>query len=687
MIGLNDPTEPAPRAPSPAPRLAVRLFGPGGWIGASLNLEHRPQQDTMARAVARAMAEDEPLLFEAGTGTGKSLAYLLPGIIHAVDQARPLIVSTHTIALQEQLDQKDLPLCRKVLSSQKETARFADFKSTVLVGKGNYLCTTRLASALRDKQELFATPEHEELARIAAWAETTKEGLRHELQPPPNPDVWESVCADSSQCSRKYCDPERCFYQRARQRVRDANVVVVNHSLLFALLNAGTASETGTGRGVLLPDDFVVLDEAHTVPEVATDHFGMRLSSYGVERMLRHLYHPKTKRGLLLKLGDTEARAAVAQCLEASHHFFAALQERWLQKQAVVRIREPEAGEPWLDEPLTALSQHLRRLGDALDEGREREELLDHAVKVRSCRDSIRGFLSLADEGAVYWLERTGRRQVIVALRSAPIDIAPHLRETLLDKGTSVLFTSATLALAGDMAPFQARIGGSHVRTGIVASPFDYPRVMRVHVASDVPLPTAGESRLAIDALVDYLKFCIDGVPGGTLVLFTSYDDLRRCAQALQPHLTAQGRPLLLQGGDWSRTELARRMREAGNAVLFGTDSFWTGIDVPGDALSQVVVTRLPFEVPSHPVLEARADWIRDRGGNPFNELTLPDALVKFRQGVGRLIRTSEDRGVITLLDSRLLAKSYGKLFISCLPNPDYQRMDRNSRERVFRSP
>lgn len=311
MIGLRDENEAlppdsddAPPAPLPvrAPELAAKLFGEGGILHVALSLEHRPQQARMAAAVADAVASDTPLVFEAGTGVGKSLAYLLPGIIHAFDQKRQLIVSTHTIALQEQLDQKDLPLCRRVFRADPATASYADFKSAVLVGKGNYLCTTRLATALRDKHELFATPEHAELQRVAAWAEQTETGLRHEITPAPSPDVWELVNAESSACARKYCDPERCPYQRARARLRSAHVIIVNHSLLFALIAAGGATANGSAdKGVLFPDDLVVLDEAHTVPEVATDYFGLRLSSYGVERMLRHLYNPKTKRGLLQK--------------------------------------------------------------------------------------------------------------------------------------------------------------------------------------------------------------------------------------------------------------------------------------------------------------------------------------------------------------------------------------------------
>lgn len=216
-------------------------------------------------------------------------------------------------------------------------------------------------------------------------------------------------------------------------------------------------------------------------------------------------------------------------------------------------------------------------------------------------------------------------------------------------------------------------------------SPFDYARNMRVYVAADIPLPSPQEAKLALDALTDYIRFCVAAVPGGTLVLFTSYTDMRAVAGTLEPEFRTASRPFLMQGADLSRTELADQMRRLGNAVLFGTDSFWTGVDVPGDALAQVIVTRLPFDPPTHPITEAKTEWIRDHGGNPFNDLTLPDALIKFRQGIGRLIRTQSDRGLITILDSRVLAKSYGRLFLQCLPQPEFTRLTRETRGDQFR--
>ena len=684
MIGLHDGGAGPVAPPSRVRALAAEIFADGGHLCRALGLEHRPQQERMARAVAAAMEADRSLLCEAGTGVGKSLAYLLPGVIHATDQRRQLIVSTHTISLQEQLESKDLPLCRSLLSAVPALQPYAGFRSALLVGKANYLCTTRLAQALRSRDSLFSGPEQAELARLADWTRTCRDGLRHELNPLPLPEVWDLVNADSSTCSRKHCDAS-CFYQRARARLREAQVVIVNHSLLFALLAIGGARADAASRGVLFPDDFVVLDEAHTVPEVATGHFGLSLSSYGLERLLKTLHHPEKGRGLLQGPGSPAEQLLVADARDVSSQFFGFLNERVLAKESRLRVRQEGVCEPWLDAPLARLIAGLERIAARLDEGPAQDNLRDQGERLKTYRSGLRQFLSLSETDHVYWVERAGRKGQIVAIRSAPLDVAPYLREQLFRRKTSVVLTSATLAVGGGMEALQQRTGAEEADISIEQSPFDYARQMRIYVAADVSPPSARDARLDLDGLIDYLEFCTLRVAGGSLVLFTSHQDLRRAADALRPVYASADRPLLVHGHDGSRTELARRLRAAGNAVLFGADSFWTGVDVPGPALSQVVITRLPFELPTEPVTEARAEWVRDRGGQPFNEITLPDALVKFRQGIGRLIRSREDRGVVTLLDPRILTKPYGREFLGVLPNPEFARLTRATRERIFR--
>jgi len=683
MIGLN---EGGAALPLRVRELTAEIFADGGSLCASLGLEHRPEQERMAHAVAAAFAADRPLLCEAGTGVGKSLAYLLPGIIFAVEQQRQLVVSTHTISLQEQLEAKDLPLCRRLFAAVEGLEAFAGFRSTVLVGKSNYLCTTRLAQALQDRAELFASGEQTELQRVAAWAAQSPDGLRHELHPLPADAVWDLVNADSAACSRRNCDPQTCFYQRARARVDAAQVLVVNHSLLFALLNVGHLAGREGVRGVLRPDDFVVLDEAHTVPDVATDHTGTNVSNAGVERLLKSLFQPGKRRGLLAKHGTAGDQQAVADALEASAVFFDYLRAKLLSQHSIVRLRFPDAAEPLLDAPLLEVARRVADVANRLADGSPaRDELLDKAERVKGYRAHIARWLGLAEADSVYWLERGGRQGQNVTLRAAPLDVAPYLRASLFCRDTAVVLTSATLTVGGAIEPFQQRAGAEAAGTVVERSPFDFDRQMRVFIAEDMAPPTQEGARLDVAALADYIAFCSLRNPGGSLVLFTSHADLRAVSDRLAPEFAAAGRKLLQQGRDGSRSELTHQLRRAGNAVLFGTDSFWTGVDVPGRALSQVIITRLPFAPPTHPVAEARAEHIRDRGGSPFGELTLPDALMKFRQGVGRLIRQQEDRGVVTLLDSRILTKAYGREFLASLPTPAHERMNRASREQVFR--
>ncbi len=405
MIGLRDDAEfsPTPSSrPGQARPLTSALFSEGGILQCALKLEYRPQQEEMASAVVNAFAADLPLLFEAGTGVGKSLAYLLPGIVQAIDQNRQMIVSTHTISLQEQLETKDLPLCRRVLSASAGKETYASFKSCVLLGKGNYLCTTRLTHALADRGSLLPDDEYGELQRIAAWAEKSETGLRHDLRPPPRAEVWDLVNADSSSCTRKHCTGGSCFYQRARARLRDAHVIIVNHALLFALIHAGGARAAGgkrDARGVLFPDDFVVLDEAHTVPEVASDHFGLHLSNHGIERALKHLFNPRTKRGLFKKHALEPGPQLVVNALEASQFFFGGLAGSLLAQRAIARLREAGSIEPLLDGPLGALDRHLAKLADRLDEGLERDELLEQRTRIKALQAGISEWLNLAESG------------------------------------------------------------------------------------------------------------------------------------------------------------------------------------------------------------------------------------------------------------------------------------------------
>ena len=658
------------------------LFEQSGTLYQTLRLEYRPQQVKMAYATACAFEKNDALIFEAGTGVGKSLAYLLPGILMAMAESRPFVVSSHTIALQEQIRTKDLEGCRNLFRAFPDHLPAADFKVAMLVGRANYLCTTRLERALRSKIDLFGTREQAELERIRLWASSSQEGLIEELTPPPLPEVWDWVNADAGACNPRACMPERCFFRRARARLRKANVVIVNHSLLFALLGAG-AGAGGESTGVLLPQDFVVLDEAHTVPEIATEHFGLRLSAYGVTLGLKKLFNPKTRKGLLKSIGRPDDLEAVVKALQTADVFFEEIREHLLQEHRQMRLRQPPEMDTDLALPLKQLAERLADFGDKQPDA-ERDELRDHSTRLLSYGNGIDRFLMMAEEDHVHWVERSGRHGQGVALRTAPLEVAPYLKEHLFSRKTAVVLTSATLATGNTMESFCTRVGASSNTTEIVSSPFDFRNNMRVFIAEDAPLPGRETARLDADWLADTIAFCANRTAGGSLVLFTSYADMYRTADALEDVFASTGRPFYVQGREQGRSELTRRFREAGNAVLFGADSFWTGIDVPGPALSQVVITRLPFENPVHPIAEAKSAAITQRGGSPFLEMTLPEAVIQFRQGVGRLIRKKSDRGLITILDTRILTRTYGRDFIGALPQPTFRRFSRDNREQVF---
>jgi len=686
MIGLIENSVTAPER-GYLSRLVRSIFEDGGYLQQELGLNHRSEQADMALAVARALETDHPLLFEAGTGVGKSLAYLIPGIIHSIDSERPFIVSSHTISLQEQIRNKDLKLCEALFQKVPTLQRFAGFKTALMVGKANYCCTTRLSHALKDaknaQSELFASEERNELARMANWSATSKTGLIQELSPNPLPDVWDAINADSSSCSRKNCDPDTCFYQRARKKLHSANCIILNHSLLFALINAGMQPE-GDGRGVLLADDFVVLDEGHRVPAIATDHFGLHISSYAVDRALKRIYNPRTNRGAIRRIGEKWDHDAVDNALSAAQEFFSYLGDTFLAKKSLQRIHSPDFCENILSGPLKEVQERLGNIIQKIDDERVQGELRDHRRRLIGYRNGINSFVEFTEENHVQWIERSGKRSQIITLRSAPLEIAPNLRESLFSRGTATIVTSATLSDGKTLDRFQEKTGAQAADTQLVYSPFNYKKNCRIYIATDAPQPEPGKGRLDLDYLANMICWCARDEPGGSLVLFTSHFDLRKVVERSEAFFQKINRPLFAQGAGQPRTELTREFAKAGNGILFGTDSFWTGVDVPGPALSQVIIARLPFENPGHPVSEARAEYIRERGGNPFAEMTVPEALVKFRQGMGRLIRRHEDRGRIVILDSRILSKSYGPRFIETLPTPEYIRFDRDNRVSVF---
>ena len=649
--------------PHHLPLLCENIFCKDGYASVLPNFEHRPEQEQMAFFCAQTFASGLPLIFEAGTGVGKSLAYLISGIIAAKRFKKKLIVSTHTISLQQQIIEKDLPRIRMLFNSCDTLNDCANFQAALLIGRSNYICTNRLKRALADKKDLFNSTETEELERIVQWAKTTKTGIKDELKPPPNPEVWSWVCADSSSCTPRSCD-DTCFYQNARRKVASADIVILNHSLLFSLI---AGAEIGSDS-ILFEDDMLVLDEAHLVPEIASAIFGISLSSGGIIRELNRIYNPKKRKGLITRtsLAEHFDKKLVEETILCVEEFFKNVRENRLKKRDMVRLEQESWGEDVILHKLEEVELMLKHFAQNALTEKEAAEINDYKDKIKSFKISLETCLYLTEPDNVYWLECYDNDRK-VRINSAPIEVSNILRNILFDRQSPVIMISATMAINGDLSRFVSAVGADTAETFVVNSPFDYQKNMRVFYAIDAPAYERGHSADNSELAACIEKLCFL-VKGGTLVLFTNYTELNKIAEHLKKSEILSDRKILVQGIDGGRMEILREFSSKGNAVILGTDSFWTGVDIPGEALSQVIITKLPFENFSHPLIEAKCERAENLGESGFMNVLLPNAVIKFRQGCGRLIRTKKDKGDIIILDSRIASKGYGRFFLDSLP-------------------
>lgn len=631
----------------------LEVFGPEGLIAnAHPEYEYRHGQIEMARAVMRAFEEKRHLIVEAGTGTGKTLAYLVPAVAAALGGNGRVIVSTGTKNLQEQLMEKDIPFLQTVLPKP--------FKATYMKGRNNYLCLNRLARA-QSAPVLDGLDEVDYFEEVCDWSKESETGDRAELANlPESLSFWRHIDARSESCLGQKCpDYDACFITRMRERAQEADIVVVNHHLFFADLSLRTGA-----YGSVLPDyTAVILDEAHLVEEVASEYFGAQVSNYQVEDLARDL-------GMLIiedAAIDQELTKSVARMSRFSEDFWMGFRDgrgedgRYpiIPGTFARRKSDGELEATRLGELYIAFEGAIERAETTLDAIKEKTPDMESLIRrLRQIRFDLEFIVTGTDKKFVYWLERRNRG---IFLRASPIDVAGLLQDKLFEEVPTVVLTSATLSSGGNFSFIRDRLGLDTADDLIAESSFDYQSQAILYLPARMPDPRDREWSRAAAAEVTRI---LEATEGRAFVLSTSLAGM----QSLFENVGAEiDYPCLVQGSA-SKGQLLKRFRETPNAVLFATSSFWQGVDVRGEQLSCVIIDKLPFAVPTDPIVAARQRYIEDCGGSSFYQYSVPQGIIALKQGLGRLIRSTTDRGVLAILDPRLRTKGYGRTFLQSLP-------------------